>query len=138
VGSRGRPGEPDVTIIGPGFSWGGKLRQRGGGERVRFDDEMSSCSFSSAVVSALGKRSYGWITRSVEGAASAAGGRGGGAGRRVQRDDATAGDSDSALLPATGRGAWRGTPTPAQAPTPPATGHEPLESVPELSRVRVG
>jgi hypothetical protein len=90
---------------------------------VRSDDEMSLCSSSSAVVSALGKRSYGWITGSVEGVAFAAGGRGGAAGRRAQWENATAGNSDSALLPGPDkrkkRGVRRGgTPTPAQAPTP--------------------
>jgi hypothetical protein len=121
-----------------------------GGGRVRSDNEMSSCSSSSAVASALGKRSYRWITGSAEGATSATGGRGGGAGRRAQWEDATAGDSDSALLPDpnkrkksdVGRGVdtdtRTGTEAVAVAASVSTTGHEPLESVAELSRVRVG
>lgn len=62
--SRGRSESPDVTISGPGSSSGGLLSRYGGGGRVRFVDEMSSCPSSTTVVNALGKRSYRKITRS--------------------------------------------------------------------------
>jgi hypothetical protein len=58
----------------------------GGGGELRSDDETLSCSSSSAVTSALVKRSYRRITGSAEGAASVANGRGGGAGRRTERN----------------------------------------------------
>lgn len=81
------------------------------------------------------------IAGSAEGTAFAAGGRGGGAGRRAQRENTTAGDLDSALLPAPDkrkeRDAWRGadadtstgTETAAVTTSVSPSGLQPLESM---------
>ena len=65
-----------------------------------------------AAAGALGKQPYRRITGTAEDTAFAANGSDGDTGRRTRRGDTSAGDSDSAWLPAPGkrkkRGAWRG------------------------------
>ena len=69
---------------------GGEAAAEGGG--LRSDYEMSLCSSSSAVASALDKRSYRRITGPAEGTTSAVNGCGESTGRRTRRGDASAGD----------------------------------------------
>jgi hypothetical protein len=66
----------------------------------RSADEMSTCSSSSTDASALGKWTYKKTAGHTDHTATAVSG---GAGRRGPQGSATAGDSDSALLPAPGK-----------------------------------
>ena len=122
--NRGRPGvgrhTPGRALASSeedlGASRGGTpLRRRGGGGVGSADDETPLCSPSPAAAGTLGKRPYRRITGIAEGAvlaAFAANGRDGDAGRLTRWRDTSAGDSDSAWLPAPGkrmkRGARRG------------------------------
>jgi hypothetical protein len=128
--SRQRPERHNTNISSPGSSCDGLLlgRRSGGvGEGVRSDDEMSSCSSSSAVASALGKRTYRKIAGHTDHAASAAGLRrplGSCCPLPVRRSAGCGADTDIN----TGTG----------TATASATDLQPLETVAELSRTRVG
>jgi hypothetical protein len=105
---------------------------------------LSSCSSSSVAACALDKRTYRKIAEHIDYTAPAA--AAGGAGRRRLQESATAGESNSTLLPAPSKWKTRGAGCRADTDSDSGTGAattaaadlRPLETVAELSRTLVG
>jgi hypothetical protein len=105
---------------------------------------LSSCSSSSAAACALDKRTYRKIAEHIDYTAPAA--AAGGTGRRRLQESATAGESNSTLLPAPSKWKTRGAGCRADTDSDSGTGAattaaadlRPLETVAELSRTLVG